>query len=98
MTGLEPATHLRDQSLKLTCIPFHHMRKEINFLTPFELVLSCFIPLFIWSSLTDLNCSIWSTKPVHRHLCLMSMAPEVGLEPTTYWLTANRSAIELHKS
>ena len=23
------------------------------------------------------------------------MAPEVGLEPTTYWLTANRSTIEL---
>lgn len=26
MTGVEPATHLRDQPLKLTCIPFHHMR------------------------------------------------------------------------
>ncbi len=23
------------------------------------------------------------------------VAPEVGLEPTTYWLTANRSTIEL---
>ena len=25
----------------------------------------------------------------------VEVAPEVGLEPTTYWLTANRSTIEL---
>ena len=26
---------------------------------------------------------------------IWEVAPEVGLEPTTYWLTANRSTIEL---
>ena len=28
-------------------------------------------------------------------IALNEVAPEVGLEPTTYWLTANRSTIEL---